>query len=349
MIGVYVHLPFCLRKCPYCAFFSVCGGEDRMESYIERVKKEARTFPKREVKSIYFGGGTPTSLPVPMLISLLESLLERFPCKGEITIEANPATVTKEGLSALRRAGFNRISIGVQSLNKQELSFLERLHSAEEARKAILDAKDVGFDNISADVMFGLPGQTTESLTETLDALFSLPVTHISAYSLSIEDGTPFSARSLDLPSEDAEREMYRTVITACKAHGFVQYEISNFALPGFEAVHNTNYWACGEYIGLGAGAHGFYEDVRYANAEDIEMYIKSENPIVAKEKRTERDRREEHYMLGLRMKKGVKDDGNPNIERLIKDGLLERNGENVRLTEKGTDIANYVICELFT
>ncbi len=349
MRSVYVHLPFCLRKCPYCSFFSASGKEDKMEAYIKRVQKEAFQYDPEEVKSIYFGGGTPTSLPPAKLSALLKSLLNRFPCGGEITIEANPATVTKESLSALRKAGFNRISIGVQSLSDDDLMFLERLHNAKDAVKAIEDAKEAGFDNISADVMFGLPSQTPESVSKTVQKLLSLPITHISTYSLSIEEGTPFAARSLSLPSEESERKMYRTIGSLCKENGFIHYEISNFAKAGYESVHNTNYWECGEYIGLGAGAHGFYEGVRYANMDDIDAYINAENPISDKTVLTETDRMEEHYMLGLRMQKGVKDDGNPNIPRLIRDGLLRKDGESVRLTERGLDIANYVICELFT
>lgn len=319
-----------------------------MEAYIKRVQKEASAFDAEEVKSIYFGGGTPTSLPTPLLSSLLKFLSERFPCGGEITIEANPCTVAKGSLSALRNAGFNRISIGVQSLRNDDLSFLGRLHDKDDAIHAIYNAKDAGFTNISADVMFGLPNQTPESVGETVTKLLSLPITHISTYSLSIEEGTPFAKRTLSLPSEESEREMYHTIRTLCRENGFIHYEISNFSKPGFESVHNTNYWECGEYIGLGAGAHGFYKGVRYANIEDIDAYINSDNPIFESITLTETDRLEEYYMLGLRMQKGVKDDGNPNIPRLIKDGLLEKSGEYVRLTARGLDIANYVICELF-
>ncbi len=320
-----------------------------MEAYAKRIEREALKYSAQEVKSIYFGGGTPSSLPTPLLTSLLGSLLKRFPCRGEITIEANPATVSPESLSALRNAGFNRISIGVQSLSDRDLSLLERLHNAADAVKAIRDAKNAGFDNISADVMFGLPDQTAESVAQTMETLLSLPITHISTYSLSIEEGTPFAIRAITLPDEDKEREMYRTIQSICKEHGFLHYEISNFALPDFESVHNSHYWECGEYIGLGAGAHGFYGGERYANGEDIDFYLNAENPVVDKSVLTEKDKKEEYYMLGLRMQKGVKDDGNPNIPRLIKDGLLEKDGDFVRLTERGLDIANYVICELFT
>lgn len=349
MIGVYVHLPFCLRKCPYCAFYSVSSTENKFIPYVQRLEKEALQYDAGPVDSIYFGGGTPTALPAEVLSSLLQNLLSRFPCKGEITLEANPATVSLSSLASLRKAGFNRISIGVQSLKDNELSFLGRLHSADEAIKAVYDAKKAGFTNISADVMFGLPGQTAADVSETVKRLIELPITHISTYSLSIEDGTPFSERSLSLPAEDIEREMYYTICSLLTDAGFNHYEISNFAKPGMEAVHNTNYWLCGEYIGLGAGAHGFIQGVRYENVSDLDLYISASNPVCQRMVQTDRDRFEERYMLGLRVLSGIPDDGNPHIPRLIQEGLLERAGENIRLTKRGIDIANYVITELVT
>ena len=347
MIGLYVHLPFCLRKCPYCAFYSVSGAESLFPAYVERVIQESRLFSPRPVDTIYFGGGTPTVLSPTLLKDLLAILLERFPCNGEITVEANPATVSPASLQILRRAGFNRISIGVQSLKNEELQFLERLHSAEDAAQTILDASNAGFENISADLMFGLPGQTPEDVAFSAEQLCNLPVSHISAYSLSSEDGTPFAVRSPELPEEEAEREMYYTLRRSLEGHGFLQYEISNFARPGFEAMHNTNYWLCGEYIGLGAGAHGYTDGVRYENTCDFKAYISSTDAVANKTVLTDADRYEERYMLGLRLRKGIRYDGNSNVPRLIRAGLLEKHGENIRLTERGMDIANYVITEL--
>lgn len=348
MIGIYVHLPFCLRKCPYCAFFSESNAQNKMEAYVKRVVEEAKKYPPQEVETIYFGGGTPTLLPADLLVFLLKSLLEHFPCKGEITIESNPATVSRAFLKELRDAGFNRVSIGVQSLIDDELLFLGRMHTAQDAINSIKDAKAAGFLNVSADIMFGLPNQTCDNVKYTLQKLISLSVQHISAYSLSIEEGTPFSKRDLSLPSEDAERGMYTAIIETLKAHNFVHYEISNFSLPGFEAVHNTNYWKCGEYIGLGAGAHSYFQGVRYNNIENIDMYLSETNAVENRVVLTESDKREEYYMLGLRLLRGVKADNNPNIPRLVRNGLLEFSGENIRLTKRGIDLANYVITELF-
>ncbi len=349
MRGVYVHLPFCLRKCPYCAFFSVTGADDKMEQYVDRLIKEMKTYPSQAVETIYIGGGTPTALPAPLLVRLLEAILFHFPCEGEITIEANPATVSKDTISTLYKAGYNRISIGVQSLCDEELTLLGRLHTAKEAVAAIQDAAAAGFSNISADIIFGLPRQSVLSVKETTEKLISLPITHISTYSLSLEEGTPFCRYASSLPEESVEREMYYTIRDILTANGFVHYEISNFARPGFSAVHNTNYWRSGEYIGLGAGAHGYYEGIRYANVEDIDEYIKRANARETEVSLTETDKREEYYMLGLRMLEGVKDDGNPKIPLLLDAGLLAREGERVRLTNRGMDIANFVITELFT
>ena len=347
MIGVYVHLPFCLRKCPYCAFYSVSNAEDKFIPYVQRLEKEALQYDGGPVDSIYFGGGTPTALPAEVLSSLIQNLLSRFPCKGEITLEANPATISLSSMAILRKAGFNRISIGVQSLIDKELSLLGRLHSADDAIKAVTDAEKAGFTNISADVMFGLPGQKPADVSETVKKLTELPISHISTYSLSIEDGTPFSKRSLTLPEEDVEREMYYTICSLLTDAGFNHYEISNFAKPGMEAVHNTNYWLCGEYVGLGAGAHGFLHGIRYENISNLDLYISASDAVCQKTVMTDRDRFEERYMLGLRLLGGIPDDGNPHIPRLIQEGLLERSGENVRLTKRGIDIANYVITEL--
>ena len=320
-----------------------------MEPYVRRVLEEANDYPPQAVQSIYFGGGTPTVLPAPLLVSLLEKLRMRFPCDGEITIEANPATVNLDSLRTLRDAGFSRISIGVQSLHDHELSALGRLHSAEEAVSAIRDAYHAGFSNISADVMFGHPAQTVDSVSQTVRKLLSLPITHISTYSLSIEEGTAFAENHLVLPDEEAEREMYYAIRDILEKNGLIQYEISNFAKPNMKAVHNSIYWDCGEYIGLGAGAHGYVAGVRYANTENLETYLASPSPIVSRSHLTAQDMRDEYYMLGLRRREGVKDDGNPKIPILIQNQLLEKDGDFVRLTKKGMDLANYVIAELCT
>lgn len=349
MRSLYVHIPFCLKKCPYCAFYSETECQDKMEVYVNRVKSEALYYASEEVLSIYFGGGTPSALPAVLLSELLTFLLVRFPCRDEITVEVNPKTVSLPYLKTLRSAGFNRISIGVQSLCDDSLSLLGRLHSAADAIRAIHDAECAGFDNISCDLMFGLPGQNVNELIESLNTLVSLPVSHISTYSLSIEEGTPFERQNLILPKEEEERIMFYTIRDYLIKQGFLHYEISNFAKPGRESMHNLHYWNCGEYIGLGAGAHGYYNNFRYENISNISSYIECENPIVSSYSLTDTDKKEEYYMLGLRKRDGIPDDGNTKIPFLINIGLLERINGNIRLTDRGLDIANYVICELFT
>ncbi len=320
-----------------------------MSSYVNRVIKEAEGFTPLEVDSIYFGGGTPTTLSPNLLEKLLHGIKKQFPCSGEITIEANPATISKDSLYRIRQAGFNRISIGVQSLDDDELKALGRLHTKEDAIQSILDAHVAGFSNISADVMFGHPCQTAESVIKTVEALVSLPISHISTYSLSVEENTPFDKAGLTPVDEETERQMYHSIRQFLLNSRFVHYEISNFARAGFEAVHNSIYWTGGEYIGLGAGAHGYLDGVRYQNMENVQKYLDAESPVVSKIVLTEEDKEEEKYMLGLRMLRGIPIDTNPKFPKLIAEGLLEMTEGNVRLTEKGLDIANYVICELCT
>ncbi len=347
MTGVYVHLPFCLQKCPYCGFYSEVGREGEMEAYVTRVLKEAKSYPSAAVDTIYFGGGTPSALPAPLLIKLLEGLLLHFPSHGEITIEVNPATVNLESLRLLRQNGFNRISIGIQSLSDQTLKTIGRAHDAAAAIRTVLDAEKAGFTNISGDIIFALPDESEASLFDTAKKMCALPLTHISAYSLSIEPGTPFSKKALSLPDEDMERHMYWRLTDTFLKNGFLQYEISNYARAGYAARHNTIYWTGGQYIGLGAGAHSFYANARYENVADIAAYIKSENPITSVSYVDQAERQEEMYMLGLRMVRGIPETDNPQIDGLCRDGLLWRKNGYIGLTRRGMDVLNYVIYKL--
>lgn len=347
MTGVYVHIPFCLRKCLYCSFNSYSGMEEYFDRYADALLREAEKYEKQEAATIYFGGGTPTCLPCGTLIKIIKGVSARFPCSGEITVEANPATVTKSDLLKLREAGINRISIGIQSFDSGELLALGRLHTPEDAREAVLWAYEAGFRNISGDLMFAIPNQTMESLCNSLKIMCSLPVTHISAYSLSVDDGTPFYDMKLSLPDEETERQMYYRITEMLGDKGFEHYEISNYAKKGFRSVHNTGYWTGREYIGLGAGAHSYFGGERYSNASDIRQYINNpgekENVTVI----DEAEKRREHYILSLRLLDGTEDIGHKNVPVLIKHGLLERQGSRVRLTKKGIDLANYVFREL--
>ncbi len=349
MRGIYIHIPFCVRKCPYCSFVSYKVTEDVMNAFHKRLLKEIENAPGIEADTVYFGGGTPTYYGAERLCEILKCIESKFDIKAdaEITVEANPGTVTGQDFKLLFDAGFNRVSIGIQSLQSEELESLGRIHSADEAKQAVMNAHDAGFKNISGDIMFGTEGQTIKSLENTLCEFMSLPLAHISAYSLSIEEGTPYFDNPPQLPDEDTEREMYRMIGTYIKKYGFDRYEISNYAKPGFESRHNMKYWQGEEYLGLGAGAHSYMNSVRYCNTSDLNEYINGGCIIRDATKIDEAEKQKEYYMLGLRIKEGVPEKYHPNIEKLILQGLIERADGRIRLTERGTDLASYVMEEM--
>ncbi|MCX6005030.1 MAG: radical SAM family heme chaperone HemW [Chloroflexi bacterium] len=277
MRGLYIHIPFCAAKCLYCDFYSVPGKLDLREKYTEAVIREARAYSRQSFGTLYIGGGTPSLLGPQNLGELLAGLYDAFDLSGlkEATIEANPESVTGEFLYIAQDSGINRISLGVQSLNDDELSKAGRIHSAKKAIDALTLAQECGFANISADVIVGLPGQTWHSLEHTLRTLTGMQVSHLSVYCLSIEGGTAYAAcPPADLPGEDEQVELFERARTYLQQRGFAHYEISNFALPGKECAHNLNYWRGGEYIGLGAAAASHVKGSRYKNAATLEGYI---------------------------------------------------------------------------
>lgn len=351
MIGVYVHTPFCVRKCNYCAFFSKTEREKDFGKYAECVAKEALTYKKQDIDTIYFGGGTPSLLGAKNIILMLDGIKEAFNVSknAEITLEANPKTVTARDLSLLRQEGVNRISFGLQSFVDEELSALGRIHTAKDGEDAVKMAKSVGFTNISGDIMTAIPNQTMESLDITIDKMLSLGLSHISAYSLTIEEGTPFwnTKSTLSLPSEDTEREMYHHLVKRLKEADFENYEISNFAKGGKRSRHNTKYWTNEPYIGLGAGAHSYFCGERYQNAEDLDGYLEGKNIRCNFQKIDENELKKEKIMLGLRMSDGILYEENGKIDKYISLGYMERTGENVRLTEKGIDVSDYIFADL--
>lgn len=302
MRGLYIHVPFCLSKCPYCDFYSRVISEEQAEDYAAAVARNLARYDE-PFDTVYFGGGTPILLhrhfgEILGSVNLAEG--------AEITAEANPCLCSRENLRDLRSAGVNRISIGVQSLNDPELSALGRRHTAEEAESAILAARAEGFDNISADLMLATPKQTAESLRETLGKLTALPITHVSAYLLKIEPNTPFGKNPPELSlGEDETAELYLSAVEQLSAAGFPQYEISNFAKLGFESRHNLKYWRREEYLGIGPAAHSFYAGKRFAVPRDLATFV------AAKEQPTELtddspDEFEERVMLGLRLCEGI-------------------------------------------
>lgn len=372
-LGVYIHFPFCARKCHYCDFPSYQGMEQWMEPYLEALFRELLQWKEKvcdcSVKSIYLGGGTPTLFSGEQIAGVLDACFMSFNVQedAEITIEANPGTVDPDKLSALRKAGVNRLSIGLQAWQDKHLRFLGRIHSSGDFVKSLMDAKEVGFDNINVDVMFALPHQTIEDWLETLEKVCSFDVQHISMYSLKVENGTPlhrwYEEGKFSLPTQEEDRLMYYKGREFVSGFGFRQYEISNFAIPGRECVHNLIYWHNEEYIGCGSGAHSYFNNERFSNTSDVREYIRAINSgtqrISYREKIEEKDERFETIMLGLRLVEGVDKQRykarfgrcieyyyGEAIKKLVKQGLLIDDGASIRLTEKGMDVQNVVLLE---
>jgi len=369
--GVYLHIPFCLRKCRYCDFYSVAGALSHTDDYTSALCREiaaegdcVRSLP---VDSIYFGGGTPTLLGGRNLIRVLSAVRDRFPVCGdaEITFEMNPATADLDTLRALRSAGFNRVSLGVQSACDAELAVLGRVHTAKEAMEAADLCRRAGFDELSMDVMYALPGQTADSFGYTLTQVLSCAPTHLSAYGLIVEPGTPFYAErdSLPLPGDDAEADLYALCCDRMRAAGFVHYEISNYALPGHMCRHNLRYWHRLPYYGFGPSAHSLVGQLRYENAPDLCAYLR--NPLSRRrteEKLTPCSAAQEYVMLGLRLAEGISLSAYEKMagksltagrERFLSDcrraGYITLDRDRLALTEKGFYLSNSLLCGLLS
>jgi len=304
--GLYIHIPFCVRKCDYCDFFSLPGRSDLIEPYIYALLKESEKYRDISFKTVYLGGGTPSLLGASGVKELFEGLRQTLDIAGvvEATIEANPDSVDMPFLEAALESGINRVSIGIQSLNDTELKRIGRIHSADQAVLAIERAAKAGFCNISADVILGLPGQRWDSLMLTLETLIGLDIQHLSMYCLAIEPHTPLSRNvPVDLPTDDDQAELYEKAVFLLDKRGFSHYEISNFALPGYECRHNLNYWRGGEYAGLGPAAASHINGLRYKNRNDLDAYIA--NPLAQtedEEKLEPLDKAAEETILRLRL-----------------------------------------------
>lgn len=310
MLSLYLHIPFCKQKCAYCAFYSGPAGEQEKERYTEALCQaigQAGAAEKRPLSTLFIGGGTPALLGVARLEQLMESIRRSFKLEenAECTVELNPESTTRELLQTLRQAGINRISMGVQSLNDSELCTLGRLHDRARALAALEEIFAAGFTNVSVDVMFGLPGQTPESFMQTLDTLLSYPLTHLSAYSLQLEEGTPLgeTAQPMD---EEQEETLWHLLCRKTAEAGMNHYEVSNFARPGFESRHNLSYWRRTDYIGLGPAAHSFWNGVRYAYPEDREFFCAAPWPLQNPQPISAAEAWEEQIMLGLRTFEGI-------------------------------------------
>ncbi len=371
---LYIHIPFCVKKCIYCDFFSLPYDEPAVRTYVDALCKELnlKKHPDAALKTIYIGGGTPTLLPAECFRQLLKCLRSNyhFSSEIEITVEANPGTVDKAKIDTLLSLGVNRLSFGVQSFNDSELMTLGRIHSSDEALRSIESIKKAGLKNFSIDLMYGIPGQSMESWRESLTKAIELSPSHISAYELTPEENTPLypliQSRKITMPNEELILEMYNYAIDYFAGSGYTHYEISNFAKPGLQCVHNLNYWDRGEYIGAGAGAHSFISGIRSMNTKDINEYAATLNsgriPEIQSMKLTPEDEIKEFIFLGLRKIGGISLNKMPHTtesvtdkERLLKvckdlldEGYLELSGDFLRLTRKGIVISNTIIVRLF-
>ena len=373
-IGIYVHIPFCKQKCYYCDFVSFAKSEMWEEKYIQALKKEIKNNSKKAkecvVTTIYFGGGTPSYIESKEIVSVLNTIKENYDIdrQVEITIEVNPGTVTKDKLEDYKKAGINRLSIGLQSTDNTILKQIGRIHTFEQFLNTYEIARKVGFTNINVDLMLALPNQTEEILQDSLQKVICLNPEHISLYSLILEEQTPMftlvKAGKLTLPDEETERNMYWNTKKRLEQNGYIHYEISNFAKPERKSKHNQNCWNQKPYLGFGISAHSYYNKTRYSNTINLKDYIQSVGDgLVSARKiqtiheiQTIEDERKEYMLLGLRNIQGVsiaefktKFIQNPiylfrkELDKLVKEYLIEVDIDNIKLTNKGLDFANMV------
>ncbi|MBQ9267533.1 MAG: oxygen-independent coproporphyrinogen III oxidase [Clostridia bacterium] len=347
MKSLYIHIPFCAQKCWYCDFNSYSGKEKLIDDYMIALKKEIQSYSLHSLKTIYFGGGTPSFVDAKYIEEMLQ--LCDF-AETEVTLEVNPGTATKEKLEAYLKAGVNRLSIGLQATQNRILKEIGRIHTLEEFERTYKLAREVGFQNVNVDLMFGLPDQTLKDVKESVAYLLTLKPEHVSCYSLILHGET-----DKKMPSEEAEREMYHYIVNRLKEAGYIHYEISNFAKPGYESRHNLAYWNQEEYVGVGAGASSYVNGTRYTNVRNLEAYIGGAKPEIEEVQNAE-DRLREYMILRLRLLEGVdiatanekfginvEEKFDKAIEKMKHYGLLEVTDGHMRLTEKGLDLANVV------
>lgn len=365
--ALYVHIPFCDHKCIYCDFYSIITS-DNIENFLNALKKEIKYFSLkysdgRKFSSIFFGGGTPSLMNPDYIKVIIEHLNDNFLIlpDAEVTLETNPGTVNYSKLKEFRKSGINRISIGIQSFNEDELNFLTRIHDKKTAVQTVYNSADAGFDNTSIDLIFNLPGQTKEKWLSNLEIAAFLPIKHISAYSLILEKGTILNKMVLDgkvrLQDDDYDADLYETTIDYLEEAGFKQYEVSNFSKPGYECIHNKTYWEHREYLGFGTSAHSFMIGKRWWNYSSLKRYIaeieKYNHAVMNSEMLSERQMHDEYVMLALRSKgifiKDYQSKFNDNwikenydyFETLKNDNFLELNNDFIKLTKKG-----YAVCD---
>ena len=369
---LYLHMPFCVRKCAYCDFLSFPSGAKTQRMYAKRLMEDIGVMGKRygeiPVETIFIGGGTPSVPDSGLIVEIMEHVRHAFHVVdgAEISMEANPGTVTREKLTDYRKAGINRLSFGLQSANDRELKLLGRIHTWAEFLESFTLARECGFANLNIDLMSALPGQTCESWKETLSRVTDLDPEHISAYSLIIEEGTPFGERYGSeegrklLPDEDSEREMYHETQRFLKDCGYERYEISNYAKPGRECRHNIGYWTGVPYLGLGLGASSYLDGCRFTVNPDMKQYLEEKPGMFTDiEKLTKKDMEEEFFYVGLRMTAGVslseferrfgisaKEVYPGLMETFVKEKAARFEGDRFVLTDYGLDVSNYIMAQ---
>lgn len=367
-LEIYVHIPFCVKKCDYCDFLSGPADEKRQGEYIKALLEEIENCAGYEnctVVSVFIGGGTPTVIDAKWIDDILAKLREKFvfSIDAEITIEANPGTLSEKKLSLYKCCGINRISIGLQSADDEELKILGRIHTFEEFLESYRLARAAGFLNVNVDLMSAIPKQTYEKWVSNLRIVAALGPEHISAYSLIVEEGTPFFERELELPDEDTEYRMYEDTAEILKEYGYEQYEISNYARKGFACRHNVGYWKRVNYLGFGLGAASLYGNVRYSNTEDMEEYLQyAKEPEKIRRNLTElseQDQQEEFMFLGLRMTDGISEKEFEEIfgrnlperyrrilEKYTAEGFVEYRNGRWAFSRKGIHVSNQILAE---
>ena len=368
-LGLYIHIPFCRSKCLYCDFCSFPRqSEEKMNEYVSALLRDLQAYVPAcrdyTVDTVFLGGGTPTTLPAYLLRELVGEIYKNYnvSSNAEITAECNPVTGERELFARMRAAGINRLSIGLQSANEKELKALGRLHNFDIFATCFADARAAGFENISVDVMSGIPHQTPESRLETLQKVLSLAPEHISSYDLIIEEGTPF-AKSLDklpLPDEEACRRMYLEGIEFLAQNGYGQYEISNFARSGYESRHNLKYWDCDEYLGFGVAAHSDFGGIRFGNSRDIDAYIAGRDITEEKGTPDQNERINEYLMLRFRLCEGVdasafesrfgfsfEETYGKKLAPFIKSGLVCQEGSRYFFSREGMLVSNSILSEI--
>ena len=368
-LGLYLHIPFCKQKCVYCDFYSLPRAESRMDDYTgalcSHLTETAPFAADHLVDTVYFGGGTPSYLGAKRLTKLLKTVLKKFKVArdAEITLEANPDSAGDwKELRTLRKCGFNRLSLGMQSADDAELAEIGRVHTMAQVSAAVEAARKAGFENLSLDLIYGLPRQTLEGWQHNLSAAVDLAPEHLSCYGLKVEEGTPLFARrdTAGLPGDEAQADMYLYTVEFLKAHGYGQYEISNFAKPGRASRHNLKYWTLGEYAGFGPGAHSDFGGVRYAYTKDLDAYIRGvrdHTPMLAENDRIPPlDRDTEWIMLGLRTTAGLDPRVFENrfrrrfacflpfLDQCAKAGYAVEEDGRWRLTPRGFLVSNQII-----